>query len=108
MRIELEGHSDDIVSVATFGGVKVEHDEIPAWSSADPAVTTLRITTIGGSRAILVRAVYSGTWSFAIDKTDEDAPVPPWSFGVSDGHAYSMRLIVDTGDDLVTIAKDTP
>lgn len=100
MKIEFSGHSDDIVM---FKAGKVS-DEIGAYHSDDGLhARTLRVATIGGSQGVDVHAVYDGTWSFAVGLIEEGRSLPKWTYSIEVEHAYSTRLIIDTGEDMVTV-----
>lgn len=104
MRIEFSGHSDDIVSYKVTGTGEPHSDEIGAYNPNDHIHSkTIRVATIGGSQGVDIHALYDGTWSFAVSLLDEGRPLPSWSFAVDRAHEYSLRLTIDTGDDLVTV-----
>ena len=110
MRLKIYGYSDDIIGTEiTRPDGKVSRDEIGSYQSAEPGVTTLRVASIGGARAMYVHAVYDGCWSFApalvSGDCDNAPPIPPWSFTFAREHVYSLALTIDTGDDLVTVER---
>ncbi len=101
MRIEIYGGSDDLIEIRVDGKNKDEFNVNPHDNNY---AGMLLITTIGGAQGVRVHAIYDGCWSFAIGLLDEDRSLPNyWTFGLQQEHGYSMKLIVDTKDDLVLI-----
>ncbi len=109
MRLKLYGYSDDIIGTEITRPISSRVTLPSSYQSAEPGVTTLRVASIGGARAMYVHAVYDGCWSFAPALVSEDCdnvpPFPPWSFTFAREHVYSLALTIDTGDDLVTVER---
>ena len=105
MLIEIYGHSDDNVCWRINGKPT---DEVGCYQSGnDLHHCTLIVSSIGGTHAVKVHVIYDGCWSFAVGMVDEDRgiPVRDWSIRVDNEHGYSTKLIINTGDELVTVAK---
>lgn len=108
MKIKFYGSSDDIVTFTVTDSVgKGKSDEWGCYQPDDNADIhlTARLTTIGGSKGCLVRAIYDGCWSFAVGQIEEGRTLPVWTFRFGQEHEYSVCLEIDTGDELVEVVR---
>jgi len=109
MRVKFHGSSDDNVCFSIIDSKgKVTHGEWDCYQSDDDKEVHLvaRVTTIGGSRGCLVRAIYDGCWSFAVGMLEEGIGLDgTWTFKLGQEHAYSTWLEIDTGDELVEVGR---
>lgn len=105
MRVELYGYSDDLI-YARIDGTSIH--EIGAYIGGEGRYSkALEIRSIGGARGIRAHAIYDGCWSFSAGQLDEGRSIPDgWSVAVQQGHAYSTRLVVDTGAELVEVTRE--
>lgn len=112
MIITFEGHSDDIVTWGVGKSlVKLHTDEHYVEDCGTVSYAAFRIATPGGTKALVVHAVYAntGTWAFAYGQPVEGSRMPTgWAFTVSQAHEYSTRLLIDTADDLVEVEPIHP
>ena len=114
MIIVFTGHSDDVVEWAYGASLaKLTTDEHCVEDAGPISYAAFRVATIGGTRAVTVHAIYgtmtSGTWAFAYGQAAEGGPIPAgWAFTVERAHDYSVRLVIDTCDDLVEVAPMYP
>jgi hypothetical protein len=54
-----------------------------------------------------VHAIYDGCWMFADGQPDEDRAIRHrWRLALEREHAYSLWLVIDTGDDLVEVTGE--
>jgi hypothetical protein len=108
MRIRFYGSSDDNVCFSiTDPKGKVTHDEWGCYQSGDDKEIHLvaRVTTIGGSKGCLVRAIYDGCWSFAVGMLEEGRTLPVWQFRLGQEHEYSVALEIDAGEELLEVVR---
>lgn len=70
MRLKLSGSSDDIISL-DFDNGKSDEMYIQNHEADGKTLTTLKVTTIGGSAGCLIHVVYDGCWSFAVGKLED-------------------------------------
>ena len=99
MKVQFYGASDDLIEVS------VDHRCEEICDSGD-YLKSIVVQKIRGARAVTVHPVYDGCWAFAVGLSDEGAPLPPWTFSIERKHGYSVNLIIDTGDDVVTVERD--
>lgn len=107
MRIEIYGHSDDNFCFRIENNQGKRHQD--SWGCFQPGEDevqlVVRLATIGLTKGVLIRAIYDGTWSFAVGKLDDGRSIPGWKFEIGNEHSYSTSLIVETGDDLVDLVR---
>lgn len=112
MIVTFQGHSDDIVEWAYGASLaRLEADEHYVEDAGPVSYAAFRVATIGGTRAVTVHAIYgsNGTWAFAYGQAAEGLSIPAgWAFTVERAHDYSVRLVIDTCDDLVEVAPTYP
>lgn len=111
--VQFTGHSDDIISVHTVRhvsycdaqGDSIHEDDDELTAAANPLVdgadvTKIKVSTIGGSQACLVYAIYDGTWSFSVAMLEESRKLPSWEFTIDQpDHEYSTRLTIKSEDN---------
>jgi hypothetical protein len=109
MIVTFEGGSDDIVTVGIGKALaKLSLDEHYVDGHGRRG---FRVQTPGGTRDVSVVVIYGivgATWHVAYGQLDEGHKIPPWAFTTSIAHAYSMRLVIDTIDDLVELIPEGP
>lgn len=121
MKIEFEGHSDDLIHVngaEMLNGPDAGRETAEISACADgPVMRQFEIvgssgvcTSCGkaGDPATLVRVVAlyldPGVWTFAVAFVEEDKPIPGhWKVMTTSGHSYSAILVIDTGADEVKV-----
>lgn len=106
MRIEFYGASDDLIEIRVNGK---DYEEVSGYISGDKSVYSreLRVTTIGGSQGIKVHMLYDGCWTAAAGLLEEDRSLPAgWKITTEQEHAYSTKLVINTGDDQVLITNN--
>jgi hypothetical protein len=112
MIVTFAGHSDDIVAWG-YGEsfTKFREDEHYVKDVGPIGYATFRVATIGGTRSVLVHAIYgaNGTWTFAYGQETEGTALPTsWTFTIDRAHDYSTLLVIDTRDDLVEVTPTFP
>lgn len=96
--ITFKGHSDDIVSYTIDYGGKSTSDELYGGESVDPlGVTVWSLLVSWSTGRAQVFAVYSGCWSFALSKVDEDDPPLPSLTRSWEGYSEKLELAGLTG-----------
>jgi len=108
VKLEFYGASDDLVYVRIDG--KTRHElaaYAPMRHDGRCYRKALEVRSIGGARGIRVHAIHDGCWSFAAGQLEEERSLPDgWSIAVALEHAYSTRLVVDTGAELVEVTRE--
>jgi hypothetical protein len=107
MRITIHGSSDDnfCFTIENNQG-KRTRDEWGCYQAGDDEIHLVaRLATIGLTKGVFIRAIYDGTWSFAVGKLDEGRSLPGWRFELGNKHEYSTELVIETGDDLVELVR---
>lgn len=109
MLIEFYGSSDDNVCWRVNGGHKIKggrEDAVGCYQSGrDLHHCTMVVSTIGGTNGLKVHAIFDGCWSFAVGQVEEDCRLPDWSLRIDQEHGYSTRLVINTGDEPVTVTQ---
>jgi hypothetical protein len=106
--IEFYGSGDDNMCFRINGGRENggTSDEVGCYQSGkDLHHCTMLVSTIGGTAGVKIHAIYDGCWSFAVGMTDEGRKLPDWVFRVDREHKCSTRLVIVTGDELVTVTQ---
>lgn len=94
--IKFSGHSDDIVHVTFADG---ETDE--RYGEGDGDVFAKFV--VGGR--IIVTALYSGVWAFAVGQVEDGIDFPEWPIRIVQEHTYSVRLEIDVPDECATVLQ---
>lgn len=105
MKIEFWGGSDDLIEVRIDGK---NHAEIGGYISGEGRYSkALEVRSVVGTLGLRVHAIYDGCWSFSAGQIEEGLFIPQgWTLTVEQQHAYSTRLLVNTGDDSVHVTRE--
>jgi hypothetical protein len=104
MKIIFYGSSDDIIGISVDG----DRDEVGGYISGEGRYSkAIELRSDVGTVGIRVHAIYDGCWSFAAGQIDESIAIPDgWTIRVEQEHAYSTRLVVDTGTNSVRVTGE--
>ena len=90
------GYSDDCVEVGGRGIC----EEFGAFRSGPGVGINWSGLVVAGEDSVRVRAIYDGSWSFAVSSSDSGTPLPEWRIEVrqSDQVPYSSELRIHAPD----------